>query len=210
MSSNEELMKQIETLKEQLKSVQEENSKLKSGEWSLDEADLPTEGDIWEMMKKHVLDNTDDDEKLEYIEGESVRNTWKLGELYDKEEIVEHIRKSDVPPEAIYTPTQLSQSCGRLNKELLADNERIRAKNSEIVAKHNKLVDENKEIQVENEMIGSKNSERIVKHNELVAEIERIGALNGKLTTENILASVKYNHLQSAYNAAAACGSFYR
>jgi hypothetical protein len=150
MLSNEELMQQIEILKEQLKSVQEENAKLKSGEWSLDEADLPTEGDVWELMKKHVLDNTDDDEKLEYIEGESVRNTWKLGELYDKEEIVEHIRKSDVPPEAIYTPTQLSQSCGRLNKELLADNERIRAKNSEIVAKHNKLLEEFKRIRALN------------------------------------------------------------
>ena len=183
MSANvEELIKHIEALKEQLNSVQEENVKLKSGEWSLDETDLPTEGDAWEMMKKHVLDNTDDDEKLEYIDGESVRNTWKLGELYDNEEIVEHIRNGDVPPDAIYTPIQLSQSCGRLNKEILADNERIRAKNSE----------------------------RIVKYNELVGDIERMRALNGELTSENLSLGVKYDHLRAAYNAAAACGSFYQ
>jgi len=103
------------------------------------EIEFPTEGDVWEMWKDHVLDNTDDSEKLEYIAGDSVRINWSLGELYDKKEIVEYIRNNDIPPEAIYTSTQLSHSCGRLNKEILADNERIRVKHNQLIAKYTEL-----------------------------------------------------------------------
>lgn len=103
------------------------------------EIEFPTEGDVWEIWKDHVLDNTDDSEKLEYIAGYSVRINWSLGELYDKKEIVEYIRKNDIPPEAIYTSTQLSHSCGRLNKEILADNDKIRVKYNQLIAKYNEL-----------------------------------------------------------------------
>ena len=100
---------------------------------------FPIEGSFWDLMREHVLDNTDDNEKLEYIDGDSVKNTWKLGELYDNDEIVEHIRNNDILPDEIYTPTQLSQLCETLNKGLLADNEIIRAKYNRLITKTNRI-----------------------------------------------------------------------
>ena len=137
----------------------------------------PTEGTFWELMKEHVLDNTDDDEKLEYIDGESVRNTWELGELYDKVEIVEHIRKNNIPPEAIYTSTQLSHSSEIVNKELLADykkicedKERIRVKYNELLIEHRKLVSKDKVLELDNEIIVAEMS----KYKELVSKLNKL------------------------------------
>jgi hypothetical protein len=157
MSSIEEIMKQIVALKEQLKISLD----------TLEEAELPIEGDVWEMMKKHVLDNTDDDEKLEYIDGESVRDTWTLDELYDKEEIVEHLRKSDIPPGAIYTTTQLSQSCEFINKELLATNNSLYAKNVKLLADNNRLRTNRNELLAENNRIRYSVQRYVIMHNTL-------------------------------------------
>ena len=52
MSSKEEaLLKQIEALKEQLNSVQEENTKLKSHESTAYSDDFPSKESIWEAMR---------------------------------------------------------------------------------------------------------------------------------------------------------------
>ena len=157
MSSIEEIMKQIVALKEQLKISLD----------TLEEVELPIEGGVWEMMKKHVLNNTEDDEKLEYIDGESVRDTWTLDELYDKEEIVEHLRKSDIPPGAIYTTTQLSQSCEFINKELLATNNSLYAKNVKLLADNNRLRANRNELLAENNRIRYSVQSYLLMHNTL-------------------------------------------
>jgi cell division protein FtsB len=171
MSSIQEIMKQIVALKEQLKISLD----------TLEEVELPIEGDVWEMMKKHVLNNTEDDEKLEYIDGESVRDIWTLDELYDKEEIVEHIRKSDIPPGAIYTTTQLSQSCEFINKELLATNNSLYAKNVKLLADNNRLRANRNELLAENNRLRTnrnelleENNRRRTNWNELLEENNRI------------------------------------
>jgi hypothetical protein len=165
-----EMMKQIVALKEQLK-IQLD---------TLDETALPIEGGVWEMMKKHVLDNTDDDEKLEYIDGESVRDTWTLDELYDKEEIVEHLRKSDIPPGAIYTTTQLSQSCEFINKEVLAANRRLSAKLNELLADNNRLCTKHNELLAANTRLSTKLNELLADNNRLSAKVNKILADNNR------------------------------
>ena len=114
---------------------------------------FPVAGEVWEAMMKHVLENTLDEEKLEYVDGGTIRKIWDIGDLYDNDEIVEYIRKSDVPPEVIYTPTQLAKSSERCTKETLMDNERIRAKYNKLLTKMKELLVDNQIIRVDRERI---------------------------------------------------------
>jgi hypothetical protein len=115
---------------------------------------LPVAGEVWEAMMKHVLENTLDEEKLEYVDdGGTIRKIWDIGDLYDNDEIVEYIRKSDIPPEVIYTPTQLAKSSERRTKETLMDNERIRAKYNKLLTKMKELLVDNQIIRVDRERI---------------------------------------------------------
>ena len=175
MSSIEEIMKQIVALKEQLKISLD----------TLEEVELPIEGGVWEMMKKHVLNNTEDDEKLEYIDGESVRDTWTLDELYDKEEIVEHLRKSDIPPGAIYTTTQLSQSCEFINKELLATNNSLYAKNVKLLADNNRLRANRNELLADNNRLRANRNELLAENNRIRYSVQSYLLMHNTLTPTN-------------------------
>ena len=83
-SKEEELLKQIAELKEQLNSVQEENAKLKSHEstaYSDDLDDFPSKESIWEAMRL-VIEYVSERQAIA-----QVSDDWL------------HIWKSDVPPD---------------------------------------------------------------------------------------------------------------
>jgi hypothetical protein len=103
---------------------------------NLDDANLPTFGPAWEAMLEHVHNNASNEELLEGVDEDWMKDRvlecYDISDLFEDEEILEYVREQEIPIEAIYDSdviaikhggeiAKLKEEVATLQKRMLAE-----------------------------------------------------------------------------------------